>query len=68
MKDLYGGVFSNSVFLQKVLIKDDEGQRVPYVLIFPTEDYEEEYYFIVWDSEISKKMIEKVAWSFESGE
>lgn len=68
MKDLYGGGFSNSVFLQEVLIKDDEGERGEYVLIFPTEDYEEEYYFIVWDSEISKKMIEKVAWSFESGE
>ena len=67
MKDLYGAVFSNGVFLQEVLIKDDEGEREGYVLCFPTEDYEEEYYFIVWDSEISKKMIEKIAWSFVSG-
>jgi len=57
--------FNNGI-ITDIFIDCFEEENKTYIV--NEQGYEEEYYFIVWDSEISKKMIEKVAWSFESGE
>lgn len=68
IKGLYGCGFSNSASMLKVVMEDDERKREGYVLSFPTSGYAEEYHFIVWDSEIDERKVEKIVWSFYSGD